>query len=93
MNINPNANNADPRTSEDRASTNPYHYYLSVWEFNLGQIRTLEMEAHLRGPIRTFQDVQGLKQWLRDEHGFGSNPQVSFSLLRNDLASRAREKR
>jgi hypothetical protein len=81
---NPNTN---PAKAEGTAPTLPFHYYLSVLDFQGSSIRTSEMEFSRSQPIRTIDDVQDVKQWLRTEHGF-VNPQVSFSLLRNDLAKR-----
>jgi hypothetical protein len=91
MNTNRNTNPA-PAKTEGTAPAMPYHYYLSVMDFDGSGVRTLEMELSKSRPIRTMDDVQAVKQYLRKEHGF-VNPQVSFSLLRNDLASRPREQR
>jgi hypothetical protein len=79
----------NPATANTAATptTFPYHYYLSVFEFSRGSIRTTEMELTRSHPIRTMDDVNDVKQWLRTEHGF-TNPLISFSLLRNDLANR-----
>ena len=82
----PNTNPA-PGTPEGTTPAFPYHYYLSIIEFQSSCIRTADMELTRSHPIRTMDDVANVKQWLRTEHGF-VNPQVSFSLLRNDLAAR-----
>lgn len=82
----PNTNPA-PATTEGTTPAMPYHYYLSIIEFNGPQIRTADLELSRAKPIRTMDDVKNVKQWLRKEFGF-VNPQVAFSLLRNDVATR-----
>jgi len=91
MTPNPSDTNPAPAPAEGTAPAYPYHYYLAIIEFQGGaSIRTAEMELDRARPIRTMSDVTAVKQWLRKEFGF-VNPQVSFSLLRNDLNSRPRE--
>lgn len=77
--------NTNPAPANTEAPTYPYHYYLSVIEFQPSGIRSADMEMSRAYPIRTMDDVKSVKRWLRAEHGF-TNPQVSFSLLRNDSA-------
>jgi hypothetical protein len=91
MTTNESNTNPAPVTTEGTTPTYPYHYYLSVIDFQGSGIRTLDMELSRSRPIRTMDDVLSVKQWLRKEYGF-INPQVSFSLLRNDLNSRPRER-
>lgn len=86
MNTNLPDSNPAPAPAEGTVPTYPYHYYLSVVEFHPSSIRTADMELSRAYPIRTMEDVAGVKQWLCDKHGF-VNPQVSFSLLRTDLAA------